>query len=249
MQILLFCTGRYLFSYSSLNLCLSIAFKLYRSFISCTLSVCLVKLLNVLVLYKNIHELYEVSLKTLATWGFCVWYWKFFVLFICLLFFCITWSCVVCISVCCVCLSLPRSYTEYIVSFICILWWAWAQVMVCVSDELQWGFFFLGGGGGGNGVICECIQLQGSYTGRKWCYMWVYSIARFLYWKEMVLYVSVCNCKVLILEGNGVICECMQLQGSYGPYRCLQVLTNWICQVRSYKSLYLHHGPYKASWC
>ena len=27
----------------------------------------------------------------------------------------------------------------------------------------------------------------------------------------------------------------------------LQVLTNWICQVRPYKSLYLHHGPYKSS--
>ena len=26
-------------------------------------------------------------------------------------------------------------------------------------------------------------------------------------------------------------------QGSQGPYRCLQVLTNWICQVRPYKSL------------
>ena len=29
--------------------------------------------------------------------------------------------------------------------------------------------------------------------------------------------------------------------------RCLQVLTNWICQVRPYKSLYLHHRPYKSS--
>ena len=35
-------------------------------------------------------------------------------------------------------------------------------------------------------------------------------------------------------------------QGSQGPYRCLQ-LTNWICQVRPYKSLFLHHGPYKSS--
>ena len=198
MQILLFCTGRYLFSYSSLNLCLSIAFKLYCSFISCTLSVCLVKLLNVLVLYKNIHELYEVSLKTLATWGFCVWYWKVFVLFICLLFFCITWSCVVCISVCWVCLNLPRSYTEYIVSFICILF--------CGElEHKSWFFFCFGGGGemcvrwvavgfffsiGGGGSVFNC---------RKWCYMWVYSIARFLYWKEMVLYVSVCNCKVLMV--------------------------------------------------
>ena len=32
-----------------------------------------------------------------------------------------------------------------------------------------------------------------------------------------------------------------QCQGSQGPYRCL------ICQVRPYKSLYLHHGPYKSS--
>ena len=37
-------------------------------------------------------------------------------------------------------------------------------------------------------------------------------------------------------------------QSSQGPYRCLQVLTNWICQVRPYKSLHLHHHPYKSSW-
>ena len=30
-------------------------------------------------------------------------------------------------------------------------------------------------------------------------------------------------------------------QGSQGPYRCL------LCQVRPYKSLYLHHGPHKSS--
>ena len=38
-------------------------------------------------------------------------------------------------------------------------------------------------------------------------------------------------------------------QGSQCPWglRCLQVLTNWICQVRPYKSLYLHHRHYKSS--
>ena len=30
------------------------------------------------------------------------------------------------------------------------------------------------------------------------------------------------------------------VQGSQGPCRCLQGLTNWICQVRPYKPLYLH---------
>ena len=30
-----------------------------------------------------------------------------------------------------------------------------------------------------------------------------------------------------------------------GVYKCF---TNWICQVRPYKSSYLHHGPYKSSW-
>ena len=36
-------------------------------------------------------------------------------------------------------------------------------------------------------------------------------------------------------------------QGSQGPSRCLQVLTNSICQVRLCKSLHLHHSPYKSS--
>ena len=35
-------------------------------------------------------------------------------------------------------------------------------------------------------------------------------------------------------------------KGSQGPHRCLQVLTNWICLVRPYKSLCLHHSPYKS---
>ena len=35
----------------------------------------------------------------------------------------------------------------------------------------------------------------------------------------------------------------------YMVCRVLKVLTstNWICQIRPYKSLYLHHGPYKSS--
>ena len=37
-------------------------------------------------------------------------------------------------------------------------------------------------------------------------------------------------------------------EGSQGPHCCLQVLTNGIGQVRPYKSVYLHHSPYKSSW-